>query len=393
VTEPTYTSFRSLDVPIVDADAHVQEPPHLWIEQVPARLKDRAPRVERRDDGDWWVFDDGKAAQPVGLTVCAGRSFVEYRRDGVRYEDLRPGMYEPKARLADLDADGIWAQVLYPSVTLAGAKTYSEDRELQRYCVRTYNEWVTEFCAGGQGRLFAQAIVPTTGIDDAVEELRWAIEHDHRGVVISRFPNGDLDSTSEDDAFFGLAEEAGMPVAVHIGSFLRANPNHKWRSPDDLRYLGDTGASKSGGHTLPVACDLLFSGMFEKFPDLNVVLVESNIGWIPTLLEQTDDMFYRYRFFTHGDRMPVTPSRIFHRNFWASFMIDTVGMDLRHRLNVDHLMWSSDYPHTGCDWPNSRITIERNFRGVPKDQVKKMLHDNCKRLYKLDHVPDRIAHL
>ena len=95
-----------------------------------------------------------------------------------------------------------------------------------------------------------------------------------------------------------------------------------------------------------------------------------------------------------GDRLKelVTFNRLeFHRNFWATFMIDTVGMDLRHRLNVDQLMWSTDYPHTGSDWPSSRITIERNFRGVPKTEVKKMLHDNCRRLYKLDDVPDTLT--
>ena len=70
---------------------------------------------------------------------------------------------------------------------------------------------------------------------------------------------------------------------------------------------------------------LLFTGVFEKFTDVKLLLVESNIGWIPTLLEQIDDMFYRYRFFTNGESMRVTPSRIFHRNFWATFMIDTVG--------------------------------------------------------------------
>jgi predicted TIM-barrel fold metal-dependent hydrolase len=385
MTESTYTSFRSLDVPIIDADAHVQEPAGLWVEHVPARLKDRAPRVEHRDDGDWWVFDDGKASQPLGLTACAGRSFVEYRRDGMRYEELRPGMNEATARLADLDADGIWAQVLYPSVTLAGAKTYSDDRELQRYCVRTYNEWITDLCGGGQGRLFAQAIVPTTGIDDAVEELQWAVEHDHRGVVISRFPTGEFDCVPEDDAFFALAEEAGMPVAVHIGSFLRANPNHRWRSPDDLRYLGDTGASKSGGHTLPVACDLLFSGVFERFPDLQVVLVESNIGWIPTMLEQCDDMFLRYRWFTGAvEKMSRMPSEIFDRSFWATFMIDTVGLELRHHLNLDHIMWSTDYPHSGTDWPNSRITMDRQFRGLPLDEVRRLVHSNARALYRID---------
>jgi predicted TIM-barrel fold metal-dependent hydrolase len=384
MTEPVYHTFRCLDVPVVDADAHVQEPPDLWAARAPARLKDRAPRVERRDGGDWWVFDDGKVVAPIGLTACAGRSVVEYVRAGARYDEMRPGMFEPKARLADLDADGVWAQVLYPSVTLAGAKTYGDDRELQRFCVRAYNEWITEFCADGEGRLFAQAIVPTTGVDDAVEELRFAIEHDHRGVVISRFPNGDFDYEPEDDAFFGLAQEAGMPVAVHIGSFLRANPNHKWRSPDDLRYLGDTGASKSGGHTLPVACDLLFSGMFERFPALAVVLVESNIGWIPTMLEQCDDMFLRYRWFTGAvHKMTMMPSEIFARNFWVTFMIDTAGLELRHHLNLDHVMWSTDYPHSGSDWPNSRITMDRQFRGLPLDDVRKLVHTNARTLYRI----------
>jgi predicted TIM-barrel fold metal-dependent hydrolase len=84
------------------------------------------------------------------------------------------------------------------------------------------------------------------------------------------------------------------------------------------------------------------------------------------------------------------PSQIFHRNFWATFMVDTVGMDLRHRMNGDHLMWSSDYPHSGSDWPNSRVTIERVFRGVPRAEVKKMLRTNCVELYGLDNVPDRL---
>ena len=152
----------------------------------------------------------------------------------------------------------------------------------------------------------------------------------------------------------------------------------------DLSFLGKAGSAKAGGHTLPVVSDLLFADIFEKYPKVRCVLVESNIGWIPTLLEQTDDMFMRYRFFTNAhEKMALTPSQIFHRNFWATFMIDTVGLELRHRMNIDHLMFSTDYPHTGCDWPNSRLVIERLFRGIPKDQVKKMLHDNCRALYRL----------
>jgi predicted TIM-barrel fold metal-dependent hydrolase len=126
-------------------------------------------------------------------------------------------------------------------------------------------------------------------------------------------------------------------------------------------------------------------GTLRAHARLRVLLVEANIGWIPAMLEQTDDMFLRYRWFTEtAGKLPTMPSRLFHRNFWATFMVDTVGMELRHRLNVDHLMWSTDYPHTGTDWPNSRVTIDRVFAGVPADQVRRMLHDNCKALYGLD---------
>jgi predicted TIM-barrel fold metal-dependent hydrolase len=390
-----FFDHASIDYPILDCDAHVNEPPDTWVGRVPAKFKDRAPKVVHRDDGDYWSFNDGESMRPVGLTATAGLSFLDFAPVGGSYDTMRPGSFDTKARLADMDIDGMYLQVLYPSVTLLGAKIYGSEPELQVACVRAYNDWLAEFCEGSEGRLIGQAILPTTGVDDTVAEMKRAIDLGHRGVVISAYPNGGLTPEAEDEAFWALAQETDTPVAVHIGSFLPTT-SAGGGGPSNMNtpmFMGAAGATKSGSHTLPVVSQLLFTGVFEKFTDIKLLLVESNIGWIPTLLEQIDDMFYRYRFFTNGESMRVTPSRIFHRNFWASFMIDTVGMDLRHRLNLDQIMWSSDYPHTGCDWPNSRITIERNFRGLPAVEVKKMLHDNCKRLYKLDHVPDTISYL
>jgi predicted TIM-barrel fold metal-dependent hydrolase len=391
-----FQDAASIDYPILDCDSHVNEPPDTWTARVPAKLRDKAPKVIHRDEGDYWSFNDGESIRPVGLTATAGKSFLEFSPVGGRYDTMRPGSFDTDARLADMDVDGIYLQVLYPSVTLFGAKVYGADPELQVACVRAYNDWLAEFCDGSDGRLIAQAILPTTGVQDAIDETKRVLDMDHRGVVISAFPNGSLEPLPEDEPFWAFVQETDTPVAVHIGSFLPTTGQPSGAKPprmDVKQFMGSAGATKSGSHTLPVVCQLLFSGVFERFTDVKLMLVESNIGWIPTLLEQTDDMFYRYRFFTNGESMRTTPSRIFHRNFWASFMIDTVGMDLRHRLNLDHLMWSSDYPHTGCDWPNSRVTIERNFRGLPKGEVKRMMHDNCKRLYKLDHIPDSIPYL
>ena len=396
MSEEPFSTISSIDYPILDADAHVNEPPNLWQDAVPGKWKERAPKLVTTKRGDVWHFDGDKEKWPVGLTAAAGQSFFEMHPTGQTYETMRRGSFDTEARLTDMDADGIYAQVLYPSVTLKGAKVYSAERELQLACVRAYNEWIAGFAAPSGGRLIPQAIIPTTGLDDALAELDYAMKGSHRGALISSFPNGSLFPDASDDAFWARAEEAGYPVAVHIGSFMRSSPpaapegsGQVWAS--SLAFVARAAWTKAGGQTLDVACDLLFSGIFQRFPRLRLVLVEANIGWIPTLLEQSDDMFRRYRWWTGAhEAMSEMPSRIFHRNFWATFMVDRSGLELRHRMNVGHLLWSSDYPHSGTDWPNSAVTIESIFRGVPRDQVKRMLHDNCRELYGLE-VPDSLV--
>jgi predicted TIM-barrel fold metal-dependent hydrolase len=386
-----FSEVASIDYPIIDADAHVYEPPDVWQARVPERLRKRAPRVARTDAGDVWSFNDGERSRAVGLMAAAGASYLDFRPSGLTYESIRRGHFEPRARLADMDADGIHVQLLYPSVCEEGARMFGDERELQRACVRAYNEWLLEFCAAGRGRLFGHAVVPATGVADAVDELDWALRADYRGVLISTFPNGTVEPSAADDPFWARAEEAGVPVALHIGSFHADGPVAQRRF-DPAAVLPRAATSKSGANTVPLVARLIFSGLFERFPRLRVLLVEANIGWIPAMLEQTDDMFLRYRWFTAtAARLPTMPSRVFHRNIWATFMVDTVGIELRHRLNVEHLMWSTDYPHTGTDWPNSRVTIARLFHGVERATVKKLLHDNCKVLYRLDHVPERLA--
>src|SRR5438552_8500074 len=178
-----FHDVASTDYPILAADAHVNAPPDLWQTRVPQRLRARAPKVLRTEQGDVRSFDHRKPRRPLGLTATAGLSYLQFRAEGYRYEDIRPGSFDPKARLDDLDADGIWAQVLYPSVTLSGARLYADERELQLACVRAYNEWLAEFCDGGEGRLVGQAIVPTTGVDDAIAEVHRAVALGHRGAV------------------------------------------------------------------------------------------------------------------------------------------------------------------------------------------------------------------
>jgi uncharacterized protein len=384
VTSRTFTCFRDLDVPVVDADAHVNEPPELWQESVPDRWRDRAPRLVHDAEGDRWTFDGGKASRPIGLNATAGLSVVQYRAQGARYADMRAGAFDPKARLADLDLDGIHACVLYPSIALEGARIYANERELQLACVRTYNEWIASFCAEGGGRLHGMAVIPVTGVDDAMAEVEAALELGLRGFILSRFPNGTYDPDPDDDRFWSLVAESGLPAAVHLGSFVRPRVD----AFPDMRggtIMALAGMSKGGSSAIEMTCQLVFSGIFERVPDLKVVLVESNIGWIPSLLEQLDDMFLRYRWATeYVGQMQCLPSELFHRNIWATFLTDRVGLENLHRINVHHVLWSTDYPHDTCDWPNTRAAIEHQFRGIALDDVRRMLHTNAVDLYDLD---------
>lgn len=384
-----FHDVASIDYPILDADAHVYEPPDVWQARVASPLRARAPKLIDVAGEPTWSFNDGERLRPIGLMAAAGASWLDFRPSGLTYERMRRGCFDPAARLADMDADGIHLQMLYPSVCEEGARMFGDHRALQLACVRAYNEWQLEFCAAGAGRLFGHAVMPASGLADAIAELEWALAQGYRGVLISAFPNGGVEPSPDDDPFWARAAEAGVPIALHIGSFHADGPA-KRRRFDPAAVLPRAATSKSGANTVPLVARMIFSGMFDRVSDLRVLLVEANIGWIPAMLEQTDDMFLRYRWFTGtAATLPSLPSRAFHRHCWATFMIDTVGLELRHRLNLGHLLWSTDYPHTGTDWPNSRVTIARQFRGLPADEVRRMLHDNCRALYRLEHVPER----
>jgi predicted TIM-barrel fold metal-dependent hydrolase len=371
-----------IDFPILDADAHVIEPPDTWQPRMPARLRDRAPRVLRMEDGgDAWQFDENKPLRRLGLIAMAGKSYLQFKNAGVPYEEIRPGAWDAKARLADMDLDGVAAQVLYPTVALAGAKTYSDDPELQVACVRAYNQWLAELCAAGAGRLYGLGVIPTVGLDAAIAELRCSLELGHRGVILSRYPSGGLKPVPEDDQFFALAQEAGVALHIHIGSF---TPNAGPLPTDGLEYLQLTAANKAGADAIPVVAQFLLSGIFDRFPRLKVVLVEANIGWIPTVLEQIDDIYLRFRFWTNTTSLKRMPSEYFYDNFRSTFLMDVHGVANRHKCGLENIMWSSDYPHSATDWPNSRVILERNFRGVPGAEVKKMVHDNAAALYKIE---------
>ncbi len=375
-----------MDYGIIDADSHVNEPGDVWVTRVPASMKDKVPKVVDLPDGKLaWSYMDGKRIRPIGMEAAAGLDVTQYDPTGTPKSLLRSGSWDPKARIADMEADMISAQVIYPGVALTGAASYSDDRDIQTACVRAYNDWLLdEFCAYAPDRLIGLPILPSTGVDDVVVEWRRVAEMGARGVIIASYPNGGNEPSPEDERFWSEIADWEYPVHIHFGFFGGVNRGVPASTPrpngvhPTVTFLNRFGM----GVFKPIA-DIIHDGLFERHPKLKVVAVETGIGWIPFYLETLDDNFLRHRW-QSGVHLKRMPSEYFKEHIWATFVTDPIGLDTRHRYNIDRIMWSTDYPHVQTDWPNSQRFIFYELKGIPDDERRKILRDTAASLYRLD---------
>ncbi len=141
--------------------------------------------------------------------------------------------------------------------------------------------------------------------------------------------------------------------------------------------------SRLGMNVFKPLADIVYGGLFERFPRLKVVAVETGIGWIPYYLDSLDDIFLRHRFHTstHLKRMP---SEYFREHIWATFITDPHGIENRHAIGIDRIMWSTDYPHSQTDWPHSMRTVAHEMRHVSEDEKRRIMCDNAAELYRLN---------
>ena len=382
--------------PIVDADCHILEPPDIWENWLPKQYADKAPKlVKDHEGGDAWLTAVGGDPDPIGLTATPGMPFDKFRWFGVTYEEARTGCYNGAARLADMDLDGVTAEVLFPPQRTMSHFLGDDDEEFVLAGVEAYNNFLfEEFCAPDPNRLIGMAQIPSTGIDAAVHGLKQAKDRGARGVLISNWPAGNANLSRDDDAFWAAAAEMGMPVTIHINIISRAQRSASRRAAaakgnklydmasEATRAKAIGGMSHVFSMTTGAMTDLIFTGVFERFPELQIVWIETGVGWIPHFLECLDDRWWRNRVW--GD-LPLSepPSTYWYRNNAATFIVDRTGVELRNRVGVENMMWSSDYPHHGNDWPYSRKTIEEMMGGIAEEERALIAGGNAARIWGL----------
>jgi predicted TIM-barrel fold metal-dependent hydrolase len=393
---------------IVDADTHVLEPPDIWRTWLPTRHLDKAPRlVKDEEGGDAWLFAGASDPDPIGLVATPGKPYDEFRWTGVTYDEARPGCYDGAERLKDMDLDGVDACLVFAPQRTIGHFLGDNDDEFVRAGVDAYNSFLTEqFCAPDPSRLVGLAQIPSTGIDDAVDYLHKSVANGFKGVVISNWPSGEDSLSDADDPFWAVAEEATIPVAIHINVISRrarqATREAATASPARAGGTAQEGTRRDiyGGKaakanakavgglagvfsTVPsTVAQLIFTGVFERFPKLQIVLIETGVGWIAHFVEQMDDRYWRNR--SWGD-LPIAqpPSFYWRRNLSATFITDRAGIATRHAVGVDNMMWSTDYPHHGNDWPYSRKVIEEMMGHIAADERARIIGGNASRIFGL----------
>ena len=356
------TNFR-----IVDADCHILEPPDIWKNWLGSQWQDKAPKlVKDPEGGDAWLTAVGGDPDPIGLVSTPGMPFDKFRWFGVTYEEARAGCYNGEERLKDMDIDGVAAEILFPPQRTMSHFLGDEDEDFVLAGVEAYNNFLfEEFCAPDPKRLIGMAQIPSLGLESAIDGVRKAKARGAKGVLISNWPqaaracramtirSGPPRSTRASPSRFTSTSSAGTArMSARKAAAARATRSTTCR-PRPTRAKAIGGMSHVFAMATGAMTDMIFTGVFERFPELQVCWIETGVGWIPHFLECIDDRWWRNRVW--GD-LPLTepPSYYWYRNNAASFIIDHTGVEVRHRAGVDNIMWSSDYPHHGNDWPYSR---------------------------------------
>lgn len=353
---------------VLSADSHVVEPPELWAEGIDPRFRSRAPRLDHLPDRDVYTCEGVEPAEIAAMSA-AGNLEVTFATRGRWEHAIRRGAYDPHARIADMHADGIALEIVYPTVALRMFAI--QDPALRRACFAAYNDWVAAFCRAYPDRLKGVGMVATDDVDLAVAELRRLRELGLPGAMISVLPERPYYLEPAFDKFWAAAVDLRIPVSLHVGTNGERQRTIAQRSVGELCTI-----AVSAQRTL---VDLVYAGVFARHPRLMVLSVEHGAGWVPYLMQSMDHAFHGIAAGNLDQGMKA--SDYFRRNIRLTFMRDDLAIQHRHEIGLDLLLWSTDYPHRESTFPRSREVLERMTAGIPAAERDRIAYGNTAALY------------
>src|SRR3954470_12367087 len=343
----------------------------------PARVRP-APVQERLSSKVAVMYDDAVAAQRAEELEQKGGQ--EFSLDSFELEGAKdPGYWEPNARLAAMDRDGVEAEVLYSE--LSAFRQFHLVPDGWRDVARAFNDALAEFTATDPTRLVVSYQLPIIDIDFAVAEVQRLAGLGARSVHLPNYPTelGFPDYYDQRyDPLWAVLSETGISVSQHLG-----NKASMWeifrRDPTPQKGIF---TSLQAMMLCENVAFWIMPGVLERFPGLNIVFVEPGIHWIVMYLRTLDRQFTgkHYKF----PNLKELPSTYFKRQMFLTFVGgDQASLAMRHDVGVENIMWSTDFPHPATTWPNSRDSVDSVFEGVPADERELIVAGNAARVYGL----------
>jgi predicted TIM-barrel fold metal-dependent hydrolase len=360
--------------PIISADSHVTEAPDTYLRYIDPRYRDVAPRLQSfGDQGDQFVIDGMKRPVPLGLVAAAGKPAEEIRVQGVRFEDLHRGGWDPEARLADQERDGVAAEIIYPTVGMVLCN--HPDFDYKRACFAAYNRWITAYCAPHPERLLGVGQTAMRSPGDGIAELEEIAALGLRGVMMPGHPAVEDYDSPVYDPFWEKAVELSLPLAFHILTTRESRP----RGPLMNGFLSIVRGCQD------ILGMLVLGGVFERHPGLRVVCVEADAGWVPHYLYRMDHAYERHRYWLPpGQALSRLPSEYFRENVYTTFQDDWVAFETVDLVNWRRLLWANDFPHSDSTWPRSQELLARHTARLTPAQREAILCSNAAELYRVD---------
>jgi predicted TIM-barrel fold metal-dependent hydrolase len=351
-----------LGIKLISADNHINEPRNLFVDRFPKHLKDKAPRViEGADGGEGWAID-GKTPpkRTYGLEAMAGWDKKDYRVSGLRYDQLRPGNYDGAEHLKDMDKE----------VAMAG--------------FTTYNDWILdEFQAANPKRLCGLALTPMEiGIEETVAEMKRVHKKGCRAMFIPGSPTVPYNHPDHYEPVWQTAHELGITLCMHRN---HGGPPDK----TDWDFYQQDQVSIGGIVTRYFSCIrplsyMIFTGMFDRYPDLKIVGAEVDCGWAPFWV-QTLDHHWEIQTNWFPVKLKHPPSDFIGKNIFTTNVDDYAGYQMIGTGLWPWLssmtMFSSDYPHSATIWPDSRAVANKMIEGLRPEDARKALQDNAVRVF------------
>ena len=368
---------------VVSSDSHVVEPPDVWIERMPSKFKDKAPRVVREETGDFWYIDEDQVFSASLGGAEAGSRFEGIQTfDHTFLDDVRPGGYIPEEQIKDMDSENIYAGILYPTFGLCLYR-WLQPSDLMTVIFRAYNDWLVDFCSPFPARLKGIAMINIDDIDAGILEMQRCANLGLSGVMIPVYPRPDKPYRLPDyEPFWAAAQDLEMPVSLHFTT----NRPSSYTEFSHIQVASLSDLTNIDHWVRMSLADMIFSGVFERYPRLQVGAVEHELSWVAHFMDRLD---YNY---TQRIHLPDTyrykesmlPSDYFRRNIFLSFQEDALGIQQRDIIGIDALLWASDYPHPEGTFPRSREILEEILADCTEEEKAKIAGTNSIRVYQLD---------